>query len=387
MKIKKLEIFPLTKIRYKRNFKISRGYVGGPKMKWGFHVIVKVFTDEGIIGIGEVRPNNPHQNETTWSVIAAIKTFYGPLLLGQDPFNINKINCEMDQILPENPHAKTAIDLALYDILGKATKLPLYKLIGGLCHDKVPLKFPLGQGGKEYILEEAQRVIEETGAKYLKVKIGPFDRLGIDIENIEAIRGKYGDKIKIQVDANGAYNSVYEVIKVVKEIKEFDIVLFEQPLQKWNLEGMSELVKRIEIPILVDESVFSPYDALKVIKSRSADVINIKIPKAGGITGAKKIAHIAYAAGMPVFVGSTTETGIGGAAGIHFYLSTENMWPACACMFGSYMLVHDLVTPETRFKMKDGFVLPPSNPGLGVEIDEEALKKFSEDKIVVEKGK
>jgi len=383
MKINRVEIFPLTKIRYKREFKISRGYVGGPKMKWGFHVIVKIFTDEDITGIGEVRPNNPHQNETTWSVVSAIEHFYGPLLIGKDPYNINKINDEMEKLLPENPHARTPIDFALYDIIGKSTNLPLYKLLGGLFHEKVPLKFPIGQGKKEEMLLEAQRVIEETGANYLKIKIGPIERLKNDIANIEAIREKFGEKVKLQVDANGAYNTVYEAVKAIKSIEQFNIALIEQPLPKWNLEGMAEIVNLFDTPILADESVFSNYDAYKVIKNRAADVINIKIPKAGGITVAKKIAHIAESAGMPVFIGSTTETGIGGAAGIHFYLSTKNMWPACASMFGSYMLVHDLVTSESRFEMKDGFVYPPKGPGLGVEIDNEALEKYSEQKIIV----
>jgi len=384
MNINRVEIFPLTNMRYKREFRISRGYVGGPKMKWGFHVIVKVFTDDGIIGIGEVRPNNPYQNETTWSVVSAIEHFYGPLLIGKNPFNINIINDEMEKILPENPHARTPIDFALYDIIGKSVNLPLYELLGGLFHEKVPLKFPIGQGEKKEMLLEAQRVIEETGANYLKIKIGPIERLKDDIANIEAIREKFGEKVNLQVDANGAYNTVYEAIKALKEIERFNIALIEQPLPKWNLEGMAEIVNLFDTPILADESVCSNYDAYKVIKNRAADVINIKIPKAGGITVAKKIAHIAESAGVPVFIGSTTETGIGGAAGIHFYLSTKNMWPACACMFGSFMLVHDLVTDETRFKIKDGFVYPPKGPGLGVEIDNEALEKYSDQKIVIE---
>lgn len=383
MKITKVEIYPLTKMRYKRVFKISRGYVGGPDMKWGFHVVVKIHTDEGIVGVGEARPNNPHQHETTWSVVAAIKTFYGPLLIGKDPFDINDIVSEMDRLLPENSHARTPIDFALYDIMGKATGLPVYKLIGGLCHDRVPLKFPIGQGDKRAMVEETLRVMEETGAKYIKVKIGPLERMKTDIENLAAIREAVGDKVAIQVDGNAAYNTVYEALKVIREVEKFDVVLIEQPLPKWDLDGMAELTRLVETPILADESVFSPQDAFKVIKMRAADVINIKMPKAGGIHGAKRIAHIAEAAGFPVFVGSTTETGIGGAGGIHFYVSTKNMWPACACMFGSYMLVDDLVTDETRFKIEDGYVVPPSSPGLGVEVDEGALETYSEGKIVV----
>ncbi|MBU3935883.1 dipeptide epimerase, partial [Patescibacteria group bacterium] len=131
MKITKVEIFPLTKLRYKRPFKISRGFVGGPQMKWGFHVVIKIHTDEGLVGFGEARPNNPHQHETTWSVVAALHRFYGPALINRDPFDIEAIMEEFDKLLPENYHARTVVDFALYDLMGKATGKPVYKLIGG----------------------------------------------------------------------------------------------------------------------------------------------------------------------------------------------------------------------------------------------------------------
>jgi len=386
MKINKVEIYPLTKLRFKRPFKISRGFVGGPNMKWGFHVLIKVYTDEDFIGLGECRPNNPHQHETTWSVIAALKHFYGPLLIGKDPFNIEVIMNEFDSYLPENYHARAAVDFALYDLMGKYTGQPVYNLIGGLVHKRIPVKFPLSQGSTKEMVEEALRVISATGSNYLKIKIGQPERMEQDIKNVAAIRKAVGDKVRLQVDANAGYKTISEALKVLKRLEEYDIALIEQPLPKWDLEGHARLTKLLNTPILVDESVFSPYDAMEVIRKRAADVINIKMPKVGGIYGAKRIAHLAEAAGMQVFVGSTTETGIGSAGGVHFYASTPNVWPVAACLFGTYMLVDDIITDDTAFKFQDGFVKVPDKPGLGVSLDEEALQFYSENAITITEG-
>jgi len=386
MRITRVEIFPLTKIRYKRPFKISRGYVGGPKMKWGFHVIAKVYTDDGIVGFGEARANNPHQHETTWSVVAALEHFYGPALIGRNPFDIEAIMSDFDGLLPENYHARTVVDFALYDIMGKATGQPVCNLIGGRVHEKVPVKFPISQGTSEEMVEEALRIISETGARYLKIKIGQSEKINQDLANIAAIRKAVGDDVKLQVDANAGYRNFWEALGVLRRVEEYGIALIEQPLPKWDLEGMAELARLLDTPILADESVFSPYDAMKVVKQKAADVINIKMPKAGGIHGAKRIAHIAEAAGLQVFVGSTTETGIGSAGGVHFFASTPNVWPVAACLFGRYMLVDDMVTDETAFNIHDGCVEVPDRPGLGVTLDEEALTEYSDGCITVTEG-
>jgi L-alanine-DL-glutamate epimerase-like enolase superfamily enzyme len=386
MKITKVEIFPLTKLRYKRPFKISRGFVGGPQMKWGFHVVIKIHTDEGLVGFGEARPNNPHQHETTWSVVAALHRFYGPALINRDPFDIEAIMEEFDKLLPENYHARTVVDFALYDLMGKATGKPVYKLIGGLVNKKVYVKFPIGQGTPEEMVAEAQRITAETGSNYFKIKIGQPERIKQDIINVAAVRKAMGDNVHIQVDANAGYKSFSDALYILRRLEEYNIILIEQPLPKWDLEGMAKLTSMLDTPILADESVFSQYDAMKIVKQAAADVINIKMPKSGGIFGAKRIAHIAEAAGLQVFIGSTTETGIGSAGGVHFYASTPNVWPWAACLFGTYMLVDDMVTDDTAFKIRDGYVEVPDRPGLGVTLDEEALKQYSEECFTVEEG-
>ena len=172
----------------------------------------------------------------------------------------------------------------------------------------------------------------------------------------------------------------------MRRLEEYDIALIEQPLPKWDIQGMAELKKRLDTPILADESVFSQYDAMRIVKENAADVINIKMPKAGGIFGAKRIAHIAEAAGLKVFIGSTTETGVGSAGGVHFYASTPNVWPYAACLFGTYMLVDNMLTEDTTFRFEDGCVQVPKGPGLGVEVNDEALKKYCENVITVTEG-
>jgi len=383
VKIDRIEIYAMTKIRYKRVFNISRGIGGGPEMKWGFHVVVKIFTNDGIVGIGEVRPANPYQGETTWSVFSGIERFYGPALIGKNPLDISKITEMMEDLLPQNPYARTPIDLALHDIMGKAFGVPVYRLLGGLYHEKVGLKFPIGVGSPEEVVEQAHQLIAETGTKYIKVKIGPIARLQNDVATLDRLRREFGDRINIQVDANAGYNSVSEALLALEQIKPFKPVLVEQPLPKWDIDGMCILTERLDCPMLADESLWSPQDGFLLLKRRACDILNAKIPKAGGLYRAKMIAAIAEGAGGLVYVGSTGESGIGAAAGIHFHVSTKNMWPVAACLWGPYILVDDLVTDESKIKIQDGFAYPPSSPGLGVDIDEEALRHYSENRATI----
>ncbi len=384
MRITRVEIYPLTKIRYQGIWRLSRGVAGGPDMKWGFNVIVRLRTDEGLVGWGEVGPINPYQGETTWSIAVALERFYGPLLIGRDPWDVGSLHVAMEGILPDNPHARTAVDLALYDLMGKASGQPVYKLLGGLQHERVPLKFPVAQAEPEEMVQEACRIVEETGSRYLKVKIGGIERLPKDLVVLAALRRQFGDSVRIQIDANASYQSVHEALSALRRMEEYNPVLIEQPLPRWHVDGMAEIAAALETPLLADESCWSPHDAFKLLKARAADVLNVKIPKAGGLYHSKQIASIAEAAGAQVFVGSTAETGVGGAAGVHFYASTRNMWPVVACLFGTYWLVHDMLTDATRFRLKDGYVEPPSAPGLGIEVDEDALRTYSEDPIIVD---
>jgi L-alanine-DL-glutamate epimerase-like enolase superfamily enzyme len=216
MKITKVEIYPLTKLRYQRPFKISRGYVGGPEMKWGFHVMMKITTNEGIVGFGEARPNNPHQHETTWSVTEALRNFYGPLLIGRDPFDIENLMLDFEAYLPENYHARTVVDFALHDIMGKATNQPVYNLIGGKVHDRVYIKIPVSQGSTSEMIKESERIIEQTGCKYLKIKIGQPERIAQDIANVKGIREALGPEIKLQVDANAGYKFLKDALYILR---------------------------------------------------------------------------------------------------------------------------------------------------------------------------
>jgi L-Ala-D/L-Glu epimerase len=384
MKIERFEIYTMDKIRYRRVFKISRGVGGGPNMKNGFHVLVKIFTDEGIVGLGEVRPANPYQGESTWGVYSTISRFYAPALLGRDPFDIANITETMEQILPDNPYARTPIDLALHDIMGKALGVPVYQLLGGLCNKQIAVKYPLGQGTPEEILDQAIELTSATGARFLKLKIGPLSNLQTDLKALALLRQHFGDKIGIQVDANAGYRSPFEALKAIIPMLEFNPVLVEQPLSRWDVDGLAVIKEKLNnYPLLADESLWTPQDAFILLKKRACDVLNAKVPKAGGLFRGKMIAAVAEGAGAQVFVGSTGESGIGAAAGLHFHASTKNMWHYTSCMWGPYILVHDFLTEESRIRVKDGYVYAPTKPGLGVELDEKALQTYKGDMCVV----
>lgn len=373
----------MVNLKFKRSFKIAGGEVAGSEMGSDSPVMIRVHTDEGIVGIGDVKTVRHYQSETTWSVTSALRNFYAPLLLGADPFNIEWIITRMDKVLPGNPFAKTPIDIALHDIVGKAAGVPIYKLMGGLFHERIRIKFPVGIADKEEMAKDALELVELYKVDYIKIKIGPTDRWKKDIEAVKAIRESVGEDVEIQVDANSGYDSPHLAIKIFSEMEKQNIVLAEQPLPAWDLEGMTEVARNIQTPILADESVYCLQDAYKVVRMRAAAVINVKIPKAGGLTESKKIASLCEATGVPIFVGATGETGVGAAACAHLYASTKNVWPATPLMNGWYLLEHDLLTEETELRLRDGFIEPPKKPGLGVEVDEEALQKYANKRYLV----
>ncbi|BCB84537.1 mandelate racemase/muconate lactonizing enzyme family protein [Phytohabitans suffuscus] len=386
MRIDRVEIYPLTGMRYRRLWRNAKGVQGGPdQMRWSFNVVVRIRTDDGAVGWGEVGPNNPYQNETTWSVVAALERFYAPALVGRDPWDIGPLHRAMEALLPGNPHARTAIDLALHDLAGKSAGQPVWALLGGRCHRRIPVKFPLSQTeNAAEAVDQARQLVAETGTRYLKVKIGPIDRLRADVALIEALRDAFGSDLAVQVDANASYATVAQAATALRQMLPYGLALVEQPLPRWQLDGIAELRSRFDVPVMVDESCWSPQDAFAALGRRAADVVNVKVAKAGGLFHSRQIAAVAAAAGADIFVGSTTETGVGAAAGLHLYAATPNVWPVTACMFGPWLLVDDMLTAPTRLRCQDGAVEVPSTPGLGVEVDEAALERFAPAPVVVD---
>ena len=216
-------------------------------------VVVKMHTDEGITGIAETGDASEwYLGESQASIMHLINNIFGPkILLGEDPFNIEKIVARMDYAVRHNNQAKAVIDFALHDVMGKALGVPVYKLLGGLSMEKIPLGFVLGSSGPEELVAEAKKVLK-AGFHSLKVKVGALSAEK-DIENVRAVREALGSKVKILIDANAGWH-YYQALEILKKLEEYDIAMAEQPLPWWDVNGLARLRKQVRIPIFADES-------------------------------------------------------------------------------------------------------------------------------------
>ncbi|WP_347550194.1 dipeptide epimerase [Pseudalkalibacillus hwajinpoensis] len=285
-------------------------------------VIVKLTAGKEI-GWGEAPPTVVITGECTASIESAIRNVIKPKLLGLDLTAYESVFQQLHRLLVRNTSAKAAVDMALYDLLAKKSQLPLYKYLGGYQNGfetdyTVSVNDPkeMGHDAVEYI---------EDGFTILKVKVGK-DSIHQDIQRIKEIRNRIGDRALIRIDANQGWKPK-EAISAIREMEDagLDIELVEQPVLAHDLEGLKRVTEAVQTPIMADESVFSPQDALKVIQLRAADLINIKLMKAGGIHQALKINALAESAGMECMVGSMIESRVGITAAAHLAASQPNI--------------------------------------------------------------
>ena len=334
------------------------------------HLIIKIETDEGHVGLGEIGPLPEFAGESGATCLSVTRDHLAPAVLGQDPFNIGPILARMEVAIKANHLVKSAIDFALHDLLGHILDIPVYKLLGGKYHEKVPLCWAMGMKSPEEMAKEAEEFVKK-GYKCLKAKIGLDPKT--DIERMRVIRETVGNGVEIRADANQAY-SPDTAILVIKKLEKMDLDLqyVEQPVPYWDIDGMAKVTKSVDTPILADESIFSIHDAVTVVRRGAADMINLKVGKVGGLNVSKKIAAFAEAADIPCMVGSMLEIWIGTAAGAHFAVATKNVSYECE-LIGPLYYTFDVVKEGYRYI--NGFLEVPDKPGLGIELDEEKLQK------------
>jgi L-alanine-DL-glutamate epimerase-like enolase superfamily enzyme len=341
-------------------------------------------TDEGIIGICECGDTSLwYMGESQDSIMYNISRVYAPILLGEDPFNIEKIIARIDRAAKLNNQSKALVDYVLHDIVAKAQGVPVYKILGGLSNPRIPLAFVMSSGTAEEVQTEGRKLIK-AGFKALKLKVGakPIEE---DIKITAALREAVGKDIKIMTDTNGGWNYL-EALKFLQGVAELNIFLAEQPVPWWDMEGLARLRRKVNVPIFADESAAEPSDLLKLIQRDAVDGLFLKVPKAGGIHKSQKWVAVAQAAGLLVMTGCMIDTSVGSAANAHFLAATEWMGKIEQESIGplNMLNVADTVsTPvkdflgKTVLRYEGGCLYPPDGPGLGIELREEALQELA----------
>jgi L-alanine-DL-glutamate epimerase-like enolase superfamily enzyme len=330
--------------------------------------IVLVETDEGDRGVGEISliwHGNGHR------LCRDVNELVAPRLRGLDVFDLSRALAEMHRAFQFGRHTLTAVaavEMALLDLQGKLLDQPVMNLFGGPVHDRIPLSMSLSIGPVDDMVAQARAFVDE-GFRTVKVK---SDRdVDHTVKVLAALRAEFGADLGIRTDLNMSWPTAKEALRAIRRLEAYDILSVEQPLPADDVAGMAFLRQHCEVPVMADESVWSPADAWRVVTAGAADIVNIYVSEAGGITACRRIADLCALAGVGVVVGSMPELSIGAAASTHLAFTLAGLGhPADMANFryhASDVAVADL-------KVVDGFMLPPTAPGLGVQLDEDRLR-------------
>ncbi len=336
-------------------------------MEYAQNVLIKIHTDEGVIGWGECSAFPMIVGETQLSCFQLAKDF-AAYWKGKDPLAIATRMAELDFIIAGNYTAKSAFDLALYDIAAKVVKQPLYAFLGG-AQKAIESDLTIGIDTPEKMAEQSIEFIQK-GVRKIKVKLGK-DPLQ-DVERIRQIRNAIGAAASIRIDANQGW-STSDAFNVLKALAPFNIEFCEQPMHKYYDDFLPALCTKSPIPIMADESVFTHHDARKLIANKACHSINIKFAKSSGIQEAIKIHEIAKANNIPCMMGGMLESRLALSAKMHFAMAYEQVqfYDMDTCLIGH---LDDPVLGGVAF---NGMHLSiGDNPGIGAEVDPDYLSKL-----------
>ncbi|MGN0168997.1 MAG: dipeptide epimerase [Acetatifactor sp.] len=277
-------------------------------------IVVRITADDGQTGYGEAPATAVITGDTKGSIVTAIRDFIAPAITGMDIEDIDGIMRRMQKAIVKNTSAKAAVDMAVYDLYARNLKKPLYKVLGGN-QNTIETDITISVNATEEMVQDSLRGVEQ-GFRILKVKVG---KEGLkDVERIAAIREAVGEDIVIRVDANQGWQPK-DAVRIIRAMEDrgLNIDLVEQPVDAHNFEGMKYVTSNVFTPILADESVFSPQDAIRIIQEGAADLINIKLMKTGGIYEALKICGIAESFGVECMTGCMLESKLAVSAASH----------------------------------------------------------------------
>ena len=367
--IKKIEIYKL-RIPLKEPFTISLGTFYDADL-----VAVKIITDSGLTGSGEVSPGIFILGSTVDADFELAKTLAG-LIIGKDPFALEDRIKDIDSLY-SNSGIRSAFDMALYDLASKNAGLPLYKFLGGSKSKKVYTDMTIGINTPENMAASAVKIIKD-GFPEIKVKLGGRDPQ-LDIECIKNIREAVGENVPIKIDANQGWDEV-DAKYILDSLSQYNIIYAEQPVKRENISAMTEIKRSSPIPIMADESLCDHKDALNLYKQKATDYFNIKLAKSGGINNALKICAIADAADIKCQVGCFFETRLGLTALYHLVLARENI--IFFDMDSALFLSGDPVIGGIKAEGKGVWTLDDEKPGIGAEFDPVFLSEM--EKFIVQ---
>ncbi|MBW1960069.1 MAG: hypothetical protein JRJ04_01325 [Deltaproteobacteria bacterium] len=318
MKITGLELFEIS-IPFAKPYKLSKVY--GTRYD-AVAVIFKVYTDQGIVGLGEADPLNPFTEETPASVMVVTRDVIAPNLLNQNALDMAGLEYRLDRAVNGNLTARGAVNMALFDIAGKANNIPVHLMLGGRVCDNLTIFRGIGSGtAKEDAIAIEQGM--EKGYRRIMIKMGASN-ISDEIKRMISAMDRFGDRIRFIVDANQGWD-VTEALTFVERTKDYSPELIEQPIPRRNIDGLRRIKERCCCLLSADESLVTIDDATALIQKQAVDVFSLKVSKNGGLKKTKEIAVVAEAFGIKCLMNSMLEFGITQAASLHVGCTLTNL--------------------------------------------------------------
>ena len=334
-------------------------------------LLVRILTDEGIEGAGEATVTPRWSGETVWGAQAVIERLFAPSIIGCDPRDVGEIDRRMDRLAFGNWFAKSAIEMACWDIQGKAAGQPVYELLGGACRPlTVRCRFSMGAYEPDRATQLAAELVA-AGFSTIKVKVGgrPKD----DIARVSAVRQAAGAEVDLVIDANCGWDAA-TAIESVHAMSDCRISLVEQPTPRGDFGALARVRREIDPPVMADDICFDLADAQELVRCDCCDVISVYPGKQGGIRKCRLLAEFAAEHGIACSIGSNLEWDVATAAMAHVVVATQNIqverYPGD--MLGPEY--HEFSIAREPLEIDGPLVTVPSGPGLGIEVDWERVK-------------
>jgi muconate cycloisomerase len=337
-------------------------------------MLVKVYCSDGVVGIGEgaTIAGMAYGPESPEAMKLAIDVYFAPAILGKDATRIQALMAYVGKLVKVNHFAKSALETALLDAQGKRVGLPVSELLGGRRRERLPVAWTLASGDTASDIAEAESMLDARRHNVFKLKIGAKE-LSSDIRHVGEIRKAVGEHAAVRVDVNMAWSET-QAAWAIPALADVGCELVEQPVA--SAAALARLMRRFPVALMADEILHGPESAFEIAKNHGADVFAVKIEQSGGLFAAQRVAAIADAAGVELYGGTMLEGAVSTIASAHLFASFANLQWGTE-LFGPLLITEEILT--TPLDYSDFELTVPDGPGLGVELDEAKIQRFSRD--------